>query len=346
MKYPYDDIINSTRKMLDPFQGVSNKILEIAMGGSKFNSLFSTINGIDVDKITGATAFRDSIKPFLATQYVNPLGDLGINLGFDGFFKQFADIPDIIGQMYPLPNFDAFTKGLFFKTLPDLSPILAGMERFSQQRDDGEEALTSAGYTFLTNSVVLSAFSAYKNVHPRARPAAVTNTLLALTRSDEFVTDLEGLMESSPLLARRLPPLRAAMRAHKGKDYFLSIPVLLAQVEGLIADALIVKGAIREKDKKLYVLDTKGEIQIGKDNKTKVTVSGLKPLVERSAWTKHSVLAGVAGLAADSLAPDRNAILHGRRHLYAQPKLSLVTLLAIYVIASEFADLEKAVNSI
>ena len=57
------------------------------------------------------------------------------------------------------------------------------------------------------------------------------------------------------LLARRLHVLQAAIEAHIRGDYLLSVPVLLAQAEGIVADGFNHKGRMNSKTFEQYRAD-------------------------------------------------------------------------------------------
>lgn len=57
-----------------------------------------------------------------------------------------------------------------------------------------------------------------------------------------FLDHLEATWTAHPLLAQRLPLLHAALEAHKLRMFAVSIPTLIAQFEGLVADAVNHRG--------------------------------------------------------------------------------------------------------
>jgi hypothetical protein len=57
--------------------------------------------------------------------------------------------------------------------------------------------------------------------------------------SEAFLEGLERAWAAGARITRRLPLLRQALAAHRDGKYALSIPVLLAQFEGLVADVAV-----------------------------------------------------------------------------------------------------------
>jgi len=234
--------------------------------------------------------------------------------------------------------------GQFLVNLPDLTPLITQLQEAAEKEAKGEKVLDDSGYSFLTATAVLSAFAEFARIDPCAITATVTNTLLRDLRSEDFRMELSNNMLASTMLKRRWPIVEKAILAHDRREYILSIPAMLAQVEGAIADALIVAGQVTKKKtpkgEKLYKSNGRGNLLLDK-NGNPMELKGLDPLVKHSNWHNHDILYGIAGLATQSLAGKRNGILHGRDVSYGQAKLSVILLLVIDIVASEFASFER-----
>jgi hypothetical protein len=176
-------------------------------------------------------------------------------------------------------------------------------------------------------------------VDPKVRHAAITNRVLALTRSAEFEEELRYGFEHSSLLRSRWEIVQLGLKSHCRREYLLSIPALLAQIEGILADMLVAESAVVRRKGKLYAADTNGKIRRGKKGK-EIEIHGLGQLVQNSRLQNDELLKGVASYIADRLVPERQPILHGRNVKYGSPKRSTQLLLVLWILAVELLDLE------
>lgn len=114
---------------------------------------------------------------------------------------------------------------------------------------------------------------------------------------------------------------------------------ILAQLEGMIGDALIVKGGVRKDGHKLIERLPNGRDKLDK-NSAPVAIRGLDRLVRISPFANHDALQLASDLILNTVAKDRNAILHGRSTTYDKPKFSAQLVLMIYAFAAEIAAFE------
>ena len=92
-----------------------------------------------------------------------------------------------------------------------------------------------------------------------------TSQLGAETRSQEFEQKLKQVFQQSSVLRRRWHIIEQVINAHRRREYNIAIPVLLAQVEGIVGDALILNGLIISKDHKLYAKGSNGKAQLDRN---------------------------------------------------------------------------------
>lgn len=85
---------------------------------------------------------------------------------------------------------------------------------------------------------------------------ADVDALFVRTVPKRVLRDLRSEWAESHLLRRRAHILDAAMRAHLRRDYSLTVPVLLASVEGVVADLHVPKGRMIQADVKRYLGET------------------------------------------------------------------------------------------
>jgi len=229
--------------------------------------------------------------------------------------------------------------GRFFENLPDFSELLKQYEKI----DKAATALDEGGYRFMRYQWSLNEIAQFvgiDQIDPRVRNAAITNRLLSLTRSDEFVVEMERCFYDSSVLQPRWSIIEQALIAHQSRSYALSIPTLLAQVEGIFTDALILKNMAVRMNGKLCAKDQHGKLKLGKDGKP-VQSRGLGQKVQNSKFRNDDILRDLVEFFADSLVSERNNILHGNHLTYDKAKLSVQLVLSVYFLAAEFAEFES-----
>ena len=96
---------------------------------------------------------------------------------------------------------------------------------------------------------------------------------------------------------------------------------------------------IQEKGK-LYAKDNNGNLKLNKYNNP-IQLQGLGQKIQNSNLQNEMLLQTLAEFIVSSLVPERNSILHGSYIGYGKPKLSLQLILVVYMLVSEFSDLES-----
>jgi hypothetical protein len=241
-----------------------------------------------------------------------------------------------------LPKHDL---GIFMRSLPDLTPIAALIEEMGDVAD-GETALRETDFGFYVHLLTRRYLARVAWISKPVQAATITRQLTARTRQEAFRDELEAEMTQSEVLRRRWPIVARALKAHKEGDYYLSIPALLPQVEGAMADALFLKGTVAVRKGKLYRKDPKtGKLKLGADRKP-IPIKGGKQLLANSPLQDHPILHGVAEVLASEQAGDlkmfdeRNLILHGRKLNYNKANLSTRALLVLLTVAPDIAAFE------
>lgn len=247
-------------------------------------------------------------------------------------FLPAVDLKDFMPKIPVLPRLPHLADMKALQRMFRQSAELA--ERSVEATVQGDETLEASGYGFADHMWNWSFVATFAHVDPRVRAAVVTRRMAILTSSETFEEWLAEEIEGSILLKRRWPIVRQALAAHRRREYVLSTPVLLARIEGVVGDALILKNRVVAKDGKLYRLDNNGNVMLGR-NKRPVELRGLHPLVSLSDFSDHEALEDTASFITDSLAPWRNPILHGRNVQYGTAKLSVQALLVLWLLAIE-----------
>lgn len=225
--------------------------------------------------------------------------------------------------------------GAFFQNLPDPAELAELLQAYQSAM----HALEQGGYPFVHPDWSPSAFAeavAASKVNARVRSAVITNRLLAHTRKKEFESDLRQSFERPSVLSRRWTILQKALAVHLRRDYEVSIPTLLAQVEGIFTDALILKSMVLRVDGSLCARDAQGKPKLGRNGKL-IRLRGLGQKVQNSDLRNEDTLRVFSEFFTNSLIRERNDILHGRELAYGKAKLSVQLLFIIDRLAREFA---------
>lgn len=234
--------------------------------------------------------------------------------------------------------------GRFMGVLPDLMPVGALLDDIGANQ--GRAALEENDFGFASFLLSRRILASVAWIAKPVQAATITRRLTGLTRKEEFRAELESEMSQSVVLRRRWPIVERALKAHTEGDYFLSIPALLPQVEGAMADALRLKGTVAVRKGKLYRKNPKtGKLKRDKHGKP-IQITGAKQLLEGRPLQEHPILQEVAEVLASQLVgehkmfDDRNLILHGRKLNYNKANLSTRSLLVLLTVAPDIAAFE------
>lgn len=276
----------------------------------------------DINKLTAI-----NVEPILPRIFESVMGVKGIT----------PSLSTWLGNAW----FDALPKpGSFVTLFPDLADL------FRQQpvRTKAEQVLDASGYLFTIALWEPTFVLEFASIDPRVQPAVATTKLLHVTCSAEFTDELQAMVQNSALMRRREAAIMAALRAHQDRNYIVSIPLLFMQLEGILADVLILKGEVVEIKGKLYRCgpDRQPILIMGKKGLQRVEIRGLSELVDWSGYKDHPELDLTAILITKDLARERNKILHGRMKAYAQAKRSVRILLSLFLLARDVVAVEQA----
>lgn len=229
--------------------------------------------------------------------------------------------------------------GTFFPNLPDFSEL----RRQHKKIEETLVVLDECGYGFMHRQWSLNEIAEFfgvDKIDPRVRQASITNRLLGLIRSDDFAAALEEHFQNSSVLKPRWRIVERSLAAHCRRDYALSIPTLLTQVEGVFTDALILKNMAERRDGKLYIKNPDGTLKLDRNDRP-IVLYGLGQKVQNSRFRGDDLLNDLVDFFTDRLIPERNNIMHGSHLNYDKAKLSVQLLLNVYFMAAEFAGFES-----
>ena len=223
----------------------------------------------------------------------------------------------------------------FVARLPNITDFIKDWEDLIEAVD----ALDATGYGFASDLMTVQFARAFVRVPYRLRGAVATNHLRRLTSQETFVDSIQGLMEPSLMLQRRRSIVTRALRAHQDRDYLVSIPLLLTQVEGTFTDMMILKRYALPKGGKLYARDLHGGAKLDKQGKP-IRLNGLGQLINHADFTAHPAVQSLCEHLANAVVPTRNGILHGRVTSYARAKLSTELTLLVFMLSTELVAFE------
>jgi hypothetical protein len=318
-----------------------------------------TIQRLSIPDIDYTSLAMNAWKPFFASDALSPSFAIANSInsmvadamqsttaaitnmanGYTSIVKGLVDGTRLLDFSFPTLALSSFFDSLpsISSIVSDLSGALESVSRVIESEKRGRSVLDASGYLLLTAYYTPSAFRDFDQVPTRVRSAVITNALRQATVEAEFVEDLRKRFTTSSLLRKRWPIVDRAIHMHRNRDYYLSIPPLLAQFEGMLCDLLCARSLVKRNGDRYYVLDASGQQFKRNKNGGMIPINGLGSLVDNSGYQNHVVLQDFAGFISQSLCRERNAILHGRNVRYNKAKLStsLIFLIATLVIEIE-----------
>lgn len=242
-------------------------------------------------------------------------------------------VSNIVGNLPKLGDFSGFWEGV--------GRAAEGLRRMMDEAQEGELALEEAEFGFadhLWNMIYLGSFA---GLPASNREAVITNKLRAFTCSDEFVEPLLENVSSSKMLGKRSRIIERSLKAHQRREYELSIPSAMTQIEGVIGDAMFLKELVVREGNKYYLVGPDGAPKRDRNDKRLGPIS-LSPALRNANLDEHPLLADASDFLSGVLLQRRNDILHGRDVGYGKAKLSVQSLLVLSVLTDTFDELEEA----
>ena len=212
--------------------------------------------------------------------------------------------------------------GTTISNLQSLQSILDNSRKASQ----GADALKEHDYGFAIDFCTTAFFMNVANENPSCRQEFISEQILSATTSPEFEAAMKDKLGSAPALGKRWPIIESGLCAHTSGQHNLSVPLFLAQIEGLLTDALIAVGAAKRPIQGGAVLsvDNPKEKIIGLHNKATL----YRTRCGESRYFSDSLV----DYLADSLTPSRNSIMHGESLDYGTSETSAKAALALFSV--------------
>lgn len=221
----------------------------------------------------------------------------------------------------------------------------SAVQDLMEDAEAGREVLKASEFGFADHFWGMFYIRGFAHINERVRPAIVTNKLLAVTTSEEYVEELQNLIGTSKLMHKRWRIIESICEAHAAKKYDLAVPATLAQIEGTLVDLMFLKDLVKKKNGKFYLIDEIRDFELKNDRKRKPRVVTLRPAITNAKLEEHPNLAAASGFIANTLVQRRNAVLHGRDLTYGKAKFSVQALLILTVLAEGVSELESGNTS-
>jgi hypothetical protein len=191
--------------------------------------------------------------------------------------------------------------------------------------------LYDAGYGFTSDTLELSFARSLKTSTTAGNASTrVTNHFVAVLRTQATTNHLSTLLSKHPKLEKRKPQILAAHKAFVERKHHLAAPSLLAQLEGIVSDLLVITGDLKREGTKYILLDgnvprlnSKGRLIYASGLNDKISTMKISDAAAREA----------ADYLLESLIDNRNGILHGSKIRYAAAKLNIQTIIMITIFS-------------
>ncbi|NOT05244.1 MAG: hypothetical protein HOP27_11655 [Anaerolineales bacterium] len=279
-------------------------------------SIKESLRGISEITTNQAKAISNILSP-LTTQVISSLS------------SQISSI--VAGAVSALSSATIIQSSLIPK-LPDLKNIFAFVEQATRETNEFLNLLEKSEYEHAAVILEDRFTKELLKVRPDRQQAVITKKLMGITTDYEFANEMERLFSISQLRGR-WTAMKQALLAHQTHQYFVSIPVFLAQAEGIFTELLVMRNlAYKEKNKVFALKDGSPKKNI------KEKIIGLNTLNEKVVHAKgHFDDEKIIRITVDTLVgrftSKRNDILHGRINNYGNAKTSTQTLLLVFTLA-------------
>lgn len=191
-----------------------------------------------------------------------------------------------------------------------LIPFAATFSKISKIFE--EQEFKTFEYNWLGFLPIDQTIEMYK-MHKAGRDAEIEQALLNVTKDKKYLDDLIDEMKASAIFEPRIPIIQDAIHAHEEGKYSLSVPVFLAQIEGILW-AYAEKQGVRFRDR---IITKKGEKEL-KSATLLLTDTKIKDQLYRYITQEY--------LSKIYTEDFRHAILHGRDTTYGIEKNSMKLL--------------------
>lgn len=204
-------------------------------------------------------------------------------------------INSIEAQFVPIEDLSQYMPKRLFDVLPQLNPrafmpsddIKLALARYVeelQKGEDGRAVLAAIGETYITAVVSATEFSDLASEDQETQRKEFDERAATWLADEQVQAELREAIAASEIIKPRWRFIAVALQSHYDGDYISSVPVLLAQLEGMYADLLILKQLVVRQDGRLYELDPDTNTVKLDRNERPVKVPGLHRIIELSGF--------------------------------------------------------------
>lgn len=300
----------------------SINVAHASLGSLDVSKLVPTFSRSLADSMQGTQRLIDGMREAYIAPTVgiaNTLESFGTSLAATSAFQEQLNSA-LVSQVESLQRLVA--------PLPALTTFIE--DALEYQR--GVEALASEDWEF---SLGYWSDAAIRRVGVEVAASAGTKTatdvVVDLTISDHFFTDLKDLVTGTPAISARWSLIQFGMEDHQNRRFAPAVALLLSQIEGLLNDLLVSQNLAVKNGSKLYRFDPATATQGGE-------LGGLSPKANHSK-SNTNIESDLATRIADTIAPDRNGILHGATLNFDTVDDSVGAVVVIAYLAEEISRL-------
>lgn len=315
-------------------QDVLIKLMDTAQVGDVFNRL---IDNLTPALVSMSTIHQEQMERL--NEAFRTISEAELSRMSDVIFRasqRLGNIFPLIEQDLPiltqrlLQPISTYTHSpLLISTLPDIVELT--LVRSEEQRDESTAQGLSEDRTLVFDfqlDVYLLNLAKYVDV---THGYHVDVDAYHKTCDSGFEANVWQVFTGTVILKDRHKNIREALEAHRREQFTLSVPALMAQLEGVITDMLVLRGIVFRDGSKARRSDNRAEL------------AGLKGKIDLYAQQFHDIppVARVRQFIVDRIAPDRNYTQHGVPNDKYTVEASTHLLILIYYFGSQLMNWER-----
>ncbi|MCX7737435.1 MAG: hypothetical protein N2319_12085 [Candidatus Kapabacteria bacterium] len=284
------NVLDGLTENLKYFQQQQSEIFNKTFLSSLHLNIDSAIKSID---FSGVNHFQEMIS----TSFAN------LNLNMNNIFQGYVNT-----LVESLNNSNSY-----------LSQILKEVDNSNKVEKAKEvQDLLIKEYGFMFFDLSTEQLLKIRNYPLKIRNATVTKILYSNTKKELYSEMMLNSFDDNKRLKKRKTVILQGYHAHCRGEFYLSIPVFLAQIEGMVADFLVLSKICERND---HLLTKKGL-------EKKIKKTGIE--------NKEDFLMNIYNRITNFIVSERNAIMHGNKVNYSSAKLSTELLLILLYLTTLF----------
>lgn len=319
-------ITDIAKKYPDVYASIKN---QMSFAINSANIFYENCNSTVLKSITdNVIYFEKQIEANLNKTYFSSLSinlnDLSNNINLTPLTEVIKSLSIGISQIQS--NFNKIFNGYINNLVENInnpnsviSTLLMGIEENERSVNCQKvQDLLIKEYGFMFYDLSTTQLLKIKKYPLKIRNACVTRMLYSNTKKKLYREMVQNSFTESPKIMKRENAIIQAYNAHCKSEFYLSIPVFLAQIEGMISDYLVHSKICNRDD---YIIHKKGL-------ERKIIKSEIK--------NKEDMYANIYERVTNYIVDSRNAIMHGNNANYSSAKLSTELLLILLYLTTLF----------